>query len=334
MASELFVLTLVRAQATASLAVVLVLILRGPARRRIGVGLTYRLWLLAPAAALVSPFPTLSEFLHRVGPVAIADGRLGADGSLAALCLQAFTASGFWSRSAGILIWVWAIGALTLAGLFTTAELRFRRLARLGLAGPAMMGVAAPRFVTPHDYRERFTERERELILGHERAHLAQGDPLANLLIAGFQLVFWFNPLVHLAAAEARLDQELACDALVIAGRPKARRVYAQALVKAHLTGPQSALVCAWTPARGGPIRSSLARSPLEHRLAALSWADVSLARYIAGLVAVGGLAFSVAAGVWIATPGQRYEMLAGYMPAQPMAATLQVDLGPPSQRR
>jgi beta-lactamase regulating signal transducer with metallopeptidase domain len=307
MASELFVLTLIRAQAAASLAVLMVLILRAPARRRIGAYLTYRLWLLAPAAAFVSPFPTLSEFLHRASPLAgvsVAGVSVGASGSIAAFCLQALTANPFWFRWAPSLTWVWAMGALALASLFLGAELNFRRHARLGLAGPAMVGVAAPRFVTPHDYRQRFTARERDLILRHERAHLAQGDPIANLLIASFQVLFWFNPLIHLAAAQLKLDQELACDAPVLEGRPKARRAYAHALVKAHLTGPQSALVCAWTPVLGG----SGLMSPLEHRLRALSWGEVSLARYMAGVVAVGGLAVSTAIGVWIATPGPRYD--------------------------
>jgi beta-lactamase regulating signal transducer with metallopeptidase domain len=278
--------------------------------------LTYRLWLLALAAVAISPFPTLSEFLHGA-PAAVSAPR-GAEGSIAALCLEALTANAFWFRWAPSLTGGWATGALAIASLFVAAELRFRRHARLGLAGPAMVGVAAPRFVTPHDYRQRFTERERDLILRHERAHLAQGDPIANLMIAAFQVVFWFNPLIHLAAARIKLDQELACDALVIEGQPKARRAYAHALVKAHLTGPQSALVCAWSPQR---------RSPLEHRLQALTWGDISLARYVAGLVAVGGLAVSMAAGVWIATPGQRYNTLAAYRPLGGTATALSLQL-------
>jgi beta-lactamase regulating signal transducer with metallopeptidase domain len=79
-----------------------------------------------------------------------------------------------------------------------------------------------------------------------------------------------------------KLDQELACDALVIEGRPKVRRTYAPALLKAHLTGPQSALVRAWTPER-----RRLASSPLKRRLRALSWGEVSLSRYMAGWWAV-----------------------------------------------
>jgi beta-lactamase regulating signal transducer with metallopeptidase domain len=328
MASELFVLTLLRAQAAASLAVLLVLVLRAPARRRIGVGLSYRLWLLVATAAFISPFPTLSEFLHRAPPVAGAS--LGAAGSPSAIVLRALTTDAFWFRTAPWLTWTWAAGALALATLFFAAELRFRRLARLGLAGPAMVGVAAPRFVTPHDYHQRFSERERDLILRHERAHLAQGDPIANLLIAGFQVLFWFNPLIHIAAAQIKLDQELACDALVIEGRPKARRAYANALIKAHLTGPQSALVCAWAPMRNRIGLSCFARtSPLEHRLRALTWGDVSLTRYLAGLVLVGGLAVSMAVGVWIAAPGQRYDSPAGNVRPGETAWALILQLSP-----
>jgi beta-lactamase regulating signal transducer with metallopeptidase domain len=323
MASELLVLTLFRAQAAMSLAVVLILALRAPARRRIGAYLTYRLWLLAPAAAFVSPFPTLSEFLHR-STAAPAPSGLAA--SIAALCLQAFTADAAWSSFAPWIAGVSGVGALALASLFGVAELRFRHDARLGLAGPAMVGVAAPRFVTPRDYRQRFSERERDLILRHERAHIAHGDPMANLLMAVFQVMFWFNPLIHLAAAQVKLDQELACDARVIEGRPKARRAYAQALmkahlVKAHLAGPQSALVCAWT------ARIALARSPLEQRLRALSRCEVSLARYIAGVIAVGGLAVAVSAGVWIAAPAQRYDASAAERPQGGMATVLSLQL-------
>jgi beta-lactamase regulating signal transducer with metallopeptidase domain len=325
MASELFVLTLVRAQAAATAAVLLVLILRGPARRLIGVGLTYRLWLAAPAAVFISPFPTLSEFLHRTAPSFGATP--GAGGQLAAVCLQALTTTAFWSHAALALTWIWAAGALALACLVLAAEMRFRRLARRGLAGPAMMGVAAPRFVTPNDYRQRFTARERDLILRHERAHLAQGDPLANLLVAGFQVLFWFNPLIHLAASEIRLDQELACDALVLEGRPRARRLYAEALVKAHLTAPQSALVCAWTPAR-----SRFTPSALEQRLRALSWGEVGLTRYVAGLIAVGGLAICMAAGVWIAAPGQTYVTAGPVAPGGRTATVLQLQLSPRPQ--
>ncbi|HEY4030080.1 MAG TPA: M56 family metallopeptidase, partial [Caulobacteraceae bacterium] len=62
MTADFLLATLLRAQAAASLAIVLVLLLRGPARLLIGAELTYRLWAVAPIAAVVSLFPSLSEF--------------------------------------------------------------------------------------------------------------------------------------------------------------------------------------------------------------------------------------------------------------------------------
>ena len=45
------------------------------------------------------------------------------------------------------------------------SEASFRRRAALGLAGPAVMGVAWPRIVTPSDYAERFTAAEVRALL-------------------------------------------------------------------------------------------------------------------------------------------------------------------------
>jgi len=142
--------------------------------------------------------------------------------------------------------------------------------------------------------------------------------------------LFVLNLVRAQAAASAallliKLDQELACDALVIKGRPKVRRTYAQAPLKAHLTGPQSALVRAWTPER-----RRLASSPLEPRLRALSWGEVSLSRHMAGWVAVGGLTVGMAACIWIAATGQWNA--AAYAPLGGTATALQLQLSPRSR--
>ena len=56
-----------------------------------------------------------------------------------------------------------------------------------------------------------------------------------NAVVALIQCLCWFNPLVHLAARWIRFDQELACDAAVIAERPGLRRPYAEALLKTQV---------------------------------------------------------------------------------------------------
>ena len=272
MAADLILAALVRSQVAASLAIVLALALRGPARVLIGAELTYRLWAIVPVATVVSLFPTLSEF--------IAPGGGSVAPPHAAL--------------AAPLLAAWIAGATATAGLMALGERAFRRAARQGRAGPAVMGVSWPRIVTPADYLDRFTARERDLIGRHERTHIARRDPKANLFIAAMRALGWFNPLVHLAGACARLDQELACDAAVIQAWPACRRDYGATLLKAHLTSPRSALACAWV---------SSGRHPLELRLIMLARPPLSLSRYLRGAAAVGVVAVTLSLGVWGLAP-------------------------------
>jgi beta-lactamase regulating signal transducer with metallopeptidase domain len=192
------------------------------------------------------------------------------------------------------MLWTWLIGVAGLGLAFLAAEVRFRRLAQLGLAGPAVVGVASPRLVVPLDFTERFSVEERGFIRRHERAHMQRQDTLANLVMAVIQALSWFNPIVHLAAAQARLDQELACDAQVVDGRPSDRRGYGEALVKVQLSGRTTGLACAWTPA---------GRHPLELRLSALGQAEPDLRRYVAGAVAVVTLGVILSTAVWSLAP-------------------------------
>ena len=105
-----------------------------------------------------------------------------------------------------------------------------------------------PRIIVPHDFALRYTATEQLLVLVHERTHIARHDALANLLQAAFQCLFWFNPLVHLAAQRFRQDQELSCDALVVAQHPRRCRAYAEALLKAHRphAPPTDGINCHW----------------------------------------------------------------------------------------
>jgi TonB family protein len=101
--------------------------------------------------------------------------------------------------------------------------------------GPALVGALRPRIVLPADVESRYAPAERALVLAHEEAHRARGDAQANALVALARCTGWFNPLVHVAAAAFRFDQELACDASVIRRFPEARRPYADAMLKTQL---------------------------------------------------------------------------------------------------
>jgi beta-lactamase regulating signal transducer with metallopeptidase domain len=229
-----------RAEIAASAACLFVLAIRVPARRLVGSGLAYRLWSLPLAAGVVCLFPSLAEMRN---------------GAAAEAAMSAFDFTGGMR-----LLTAWLIGAGVSVIAIAIAELSFRRRATRGQAGPALVGLGWRRLVVPSDFRTRFSTDERDLILRHERAHIARRDPEANLLIVVFQTLSWFNPLAYVAAAAARLDQELACDEAVIGARPDIRRRYAETLLKAQLSAARSPLACAFA---GG-------RHPLELRVSML----------------------------------------------------------------
>lgn len=273
MIADLAVLFLVRANLAASGAIVLVLLLRPVARRLLGPEVAYGLWALVPVVALTSLFPNLSDFRHG----------------------QQVGEPKFQFAQSDLMLTVFLAGALVLLMLFVLSELRFRHLARAGRVGPAVVGLSWPSLVVPSDYETRFDASERDLIRLHERTHIDRHHPRDNRLIAVHQLFGWFNPLVHLAARCARLDQELACDAVVIEARPKQKRLYAETLLKgSRSSSPWSAFACALT--EGG-------RHPLEVRIACLARRPLTVRQFLIGAALVGSLAVLSAMGVWTLSP-------------------------------
>ena len=91
---------------------------------------------------------------------------------------------------------------------------------------------------------QRYSPQERQLILAHERKYAHRGDPIFNLICAALQCLFWFHPLLHFAVRYFRMDQELACDASVIAAFPKSQKLYAEAMLKTQASGFQTSIAC------------------------------------------------------------------------------------------
>lgn len=76
-----------------------------------------------------------------------------------------------------------------------------------------------------------WTAEQRAIVLAHELTHVRHRDPLRHLLARVAVALYWFHPLVWIAARQARAVQEQACDDAVLAlgTRPSA---YAQVLVE------------------------------------------------------------------------------------------------------
>jgi len=145
-----------------------------------------------------------------------------------------------------LVVAVWLAGVAVSALLLILLQRRFALEVRKGSIGPAVVGVIAPRVVTPADFELKFSGEEQALVLAHEHAHIERQDSRLNGVSAALQCLFWFNPLVHLAAHLMRIDQEMACDETVVTRFPEARRAYAQALVKAQLAIRPLPLGCYW----------------------------------------------------------------------------------------
>jgi beta-lactamase regulating signal transducer with metallopeptidase domain len=281
---------LIRVNLAAGAAVALVLVLRKPLRRVFGPGVAYGLWALPVLAALamlapaqvvtvpvaVAPVLTLAEApVHVAGPA-----RPGV---------------------AHLQVWplveaVWLAGALASFAWLAWRQAQFARAARAGRAGPAVVGILRPQVVTPADFERRYSEREREIILAHERRHIARADPRVNAAMALARCLSWFNPMAHLAARALRIDQELACDAEVIAAFPKARRAYAEAMLKTQLAARPLPLGCHW-PAE--------AAHPLAERIGLLARAAPDAGQRRLGLAGVGLLGLAVAWSAWALRPPQ-----------------------------
>jgi len=99
--------------------------------------------------------------------------------------------------------------------------------------GPVAAGVFKRRIFLPGDFMSRYSAEERRLALVHEAAHHDRFDVQANLLGLAVLALHWWNPLAHRAYRAFRSDQELACDATVLAdARPGDRMAYGSAMLK------------------------------------------------------------------------------------------------------
>ncbi len=271
----------------------LVLLLRRPLRYWGGAIAAYAAWACVPACMLAALLPHSASPMQLVLPVPLAHTVLpSAAGGAGASALP-------WQTWLGAL---WLAGALAMATMLARQQLRYQRAAattgsgrvlRSGAAGsgPVLLGVWAPRLVLPSDFRQGYGKLERRLVLAHERIHARRGDLWANAACAALQCLAWCNPLIHIAAARFRLDQELACDDTVLRRHGQAA-TYARALLKTQLAAQGIPLACQWQAAH-----------PLKERIVHLK-SNVSPARRRAGQLAAGLLLAASSLAAWAAQAG------------------------------
>ncbi|WP_418723198.1 M56 family metallopeptidase [Dysosmobacter welbionis] len=169
--------------------------------------------------------------------------------------------------AADLLTVLWLIGIAAMAVWFLVTNLRFwqklRRtrapyaaencrypvyLVEAGLPSPCLFGPVRPAiYLTPAVVAS--PERLRH-VLAHETAHARHLDPLWSLLRSVCLAVYWFDPLVWIAAAVSKADGELACDEAAIQALGEGERIpYGKTLLSLIpvRTGPGSPLLSATT---------------------------------------------------------------------------------------
>ena len=105
------------------------------------------------------------------------------------------------------------------------ADLGVHRPVELVAGGPRSMpmtwGWRRPVVLLPAG-AEAWPEPRRRAVLLHELAHVARRDFLTQLAAEVVRALYWFNPLVWMAAARLRLESEHACDDRVLAAGARA----------------------------------------------------------------------------------------------------------------
>lgn len=284
-----FLDALIAANVAGGVAVLVILMLRLPARRWFGPRIAYGLWALAPLAALATLLParTVTVVAPALPPAGIA---VAANPGQVLSAPMSASSLDPWPIVAGL----WLAGMLASIGWLAWRQIAFARAADAGLAGPAAVGVLNPRVIVPSNFARRYSERERQVVLAHEAAHIARHDPRINALVALARCVNWFNPAIHVLAHLQRVDQELACDAAVVAAHPQARRSYAEAMLKTQLAHRPPPLGCAWL---------SPGDHPLAERVRLLAEPGPGRGRRRLGGALVVALALGAVGGAWAAKP-------------------------------
>jgi beta-lactamase regulating signal transducer with metallopeptidase domain len=283
-------LLLLRINLAVAAAVAVVMLLRLPVRRLFGARIAYRLWSLAALAAAAMLLPVRVVTVAQAPSSGMLPDAFVSGPVAPALRLQPG------HDLAPILAGLWIAGALASLGWLVWRQAQFGRALREGRAGPAVIGVLKPRIVTPADFTARYTPREQLVVLAHEQTHIARHDSRINAAVALVRCASWFNPLIHVLAQTLRIDQELACDAQVVAAHPNARRSYAEAMLKTQLAARPLPIGCYW-PAQ--------AAHPLAERIGLLRRKTPSRARRRAGAAAVALLGLGVAWSAWAARPAE-----------------------------
>lgn len=96
------------------------------------------------------------------------------------------------------------------------------------VSSPFVYGICHKKIIVPHG----LPEAEREYIVCHEEMHLRRGDDLIKWIVYLLNGIYWFQPMVWVAAYYLEQDMEMSCDEMVLRKMGhQIKKVYAQSLL-------------------------------------------------------------------------------------------------------
>ncbi|HET7220935.1 MAG TPA: M56 family metallopeptidase, partial [Vicinamibacterales bacterium] len=110
---------------------------------------------------------------------------------------------------------------------------------------PLVTGLLRPVVLVPAGRFDALTERQQQMALCHELAHLERSDLLFGCVPALAERLFFFHPLAHVAAREYAIAREAACDAAVVDALDVAPREYGELLLALGVSNPRTSVAAA-----------------------------------------------------------------------------------------
>ncbi|MBX7496272.1 M56 family metallopeptidase [Qipengyuania sp. 6B39] len=289
-----------------------VLLVRRPVARYLGAGTAYALWAL-PAFRLLIPPMTLPAWMAPEGAEIVAPVAETTTTTIAAQDFTYFTPASVAQTYAPAtlpeptdfvtpLVLLWLAGAIVflVRRFWLYGQLRrellddavpvgdvgaIRLVETPAISGPMAFGVLDKVVALPVGFMTRRDRTARDLAIAHELAHHRGHDLLANILVQPLFAAHWFNPLGYMGWTALRRDQEAACDARVVASRPREERAAYAGVIADFARRPQATM----RPALAAPMACPvLGDKSIIHRLRNLSMEDVTPRRR---MVARSGLA-------------------------------------------
>ncbi|MXO95552.1 hypothetical protein GRI34_03855 [Erythrobacter aquimaris] len=287
--------------------IAMVMVLRRPVAKHFGSGAAYALWFI-PLMRLFVPPLTLPAWMNltprtevsfETAPLALDEAAGEPAGYFADMVANSPAPQTFADPTDFVLplVAIWLVGAAVMLTrrFYLYFELRrdllddarpvgdvgsVRLIETPAISGPMAFGVLDRVIALPAGFMASRDRISRDLAIAHELAHHRGGDLIVNMAVQPLFAIHWFNPLGWLGWNALRRDQEAACDARVVAARPREERATYAGIIADFARHPQGTP----RPALAAPMACPvLGDKSIIHRLRSLNMSDISPRRRIAG---------------------------------------------------